>query len=147
MALKTNYRDALYDGSRRYRLIQNEDGTYNLPDATTYTQEGDKFGANDINTTNEAVNRINGGKTISLPVAGWSAAAPYTQTISVSGMTVEDIPVIGILIADSTTATNVRLQNKAWGCVDRAVTGDGTITFFCYNKKPATDFSVLVKGV
>lgn len=147
MALKTNYKDALYDGSRRYRLIQNEDGTYNLPDATDYTQEGDKFGANDINATNAAVNRINGKKTITLPAAGWSATAPYTQIVSVEGVTAEDIPVIGILIADGTTAANVKLQNKAWGCVDRAVTGDGTITFYCYNKKPAADFFVLVKGV
>lgn len=147
MVLKTDYKDALYDGSRRYRLIQNEDGTYNLPDATSYTQQGDKFGANDINQTNAAVNRINSGISIALTAAGWSGTVPYTQTVSVSGVTAEDIPVIGIRIADGTTAANVKLQNKAWGCVDRAVTGDGTITFYCYNKKPAADFSVLVKGV
>lgn len=93
------------------------------------------------------IERAEGSRQINLTVGGWSAVAPYTQTISVSGVTAEDIPVIGIQIADGTTAANVKLQNKAWGCVDRAVTGDGTITFYCYNKKPAADFSVLAKGV
>lgn len=84
---------------------------------------------------------------INLPVINWSAAAPYTQTVAVAGVTAEDSPVIGILIADGTTSANVKAQNKAWGYVDRAVTGDGTITFYCYNKKPEVDFSVLAKGV
>ena len=56
MGLKTDYKDAMYDGQRRYRLIPNEDGTYTLPDATVYTQQGDKFGANDINQTNTEIN-------------------------------------------------------------------------------------------
>ncbi len=59
MELKTDYKDAMFDGQRRYRLIPNEDGTYSLPIETTYTQKGDKFGANDINATNKAVNQIN----------------------------------------------------------------------------------------
>lgn len=95
----------------------------------------------------DRIERAEGSRQINLTVGGWSAVVPYTQTVSVEGVTAEDIPVIGILIADGTTAANVKLQNKAWGCVDRAVTGDGTITFYCYNKKPAADFSVLVKGV
>lgn len=57
MSLKTDYKDALYDGQRRYRLIQNEDGTYSLPDETTYTQAGDKFGANELNAICEEVNQ------------------------------------------------------------------------------------------
>lgn len=95
----------------------------------------------------DRIERAEGSRQINLTVGGWSAVVPYTQTVSVEGVTAKDIPVIGILIADGTTAANVKLQNKAWGCVDRAVTGDGTITFYCYNKKPAADFSVLVKGV
>lgn len=145
--LKTDYQDAMYDGSRKYRITSNQDGTSGIADETQYTQEGTQFGANDINATNAAVNRLNNGITAVLPAASWSTAAPYTQTVAVAGVTAEDSPVIGILIADGTTAANVKAQNKAWGCVDRAVTGDGTITFYCYNKKPEVDFSVLAKGV
>lgn len=147
MALRTDYRDALYDGARRYRITPNADGTSVIADETAYTDEGDRFGANDINATNAAINRINSGKPVALPASGWSGTAPYTQTISVAGVTAEDSPVIGILIAEGTTAANVKLQNKAWACVDRAVTGAGMITFYCYNKKPGNDFTVNVKGV
>ena len=58
MALRTDYQDAMFDGKRKYRLIENDDSTVSLADATTYTQEGDKFGANDINETNTEVNRV-----------------------------------------------------------------------------------------
>lgn len=84
---------------------------------------------------------------ISIPASVWSATEPYTQSISISGITEEDSPIVGLSIAEGTAAAVVKNQNKAWGCVDRAVTGNGTITFYCYNKKPAVDFSVNVKGV
>lgn len=92
-------------------------------------------------------NRPNKTILLALPASGWSAAAPFTQTVSVTGVTAVDAPVIGISIADGAAAATVKAQNKAWGCVDRAVTGNGTITFYCYNKKPAADFTVNVKGV
>ena len=50
--LKTDYKDAMYDGARKYRITANADGTSGIVDETAYTQEGDPFGANDINTTN-----------------------------------------------------------------------------------------------
>ncbi len=145
--LKTDYKDDMFAGARKYNLVTNEDKTVSLIDATEYTQEGDSFGANDINATNAAVNRQGAGRIVSLAAASWSGTAPYTQTVSVPGVTAEDVPVIGISIADGTTAANAKLQNKAWSCVDRAVTGAGTITFYCYNKKPASDFKAIVKGV
>ncbi len=95
----------------------------------------------------QGIERGAGSRSVALPASGWSGTAPYTQTVSVAGVTAEDAPVIGILIAEGTTAANVKLQNKAWACVDRAVTGAGTITFYCYNKKPGNDFTVNVKGV
>ena len=101
----------------------------------------------EIKKANERSDRLAAVQAIPLPAASWSAAAPYTQTVAVAGVTAEDSPVIGILIADGATAADVKAQNKAWSCVDRAVTGDGTITFYCYNKKPEVDFSVLAKGV
>lgn len=84
---------------------------------------------------------------LTVPAAGWSGAAPYTQTVSAPWLTEADGPVLGLRIADGTAAAAVKAQSKAWGCVDRAVTGNGTVTFYCYSKKPAVDFVVLVKGV
>lgn len=147
MGLKTDYRDAMYDGQRRYRLIPNEDGTYSLPDATTYTQQGDKFGANDINAANTEINKLETVKTATLQAAGWSSTAPYTQTVSVSGIIAEDRPIVSLYLPNGITAANVKQQSKAYACVDRAVTGAGNITVYCYNKKPTVDFQIQAKGV
>lgn len=58
--LPVNYTDDILassmNGKRRYKLVQNSDGTYCLEDATTYTQVGSNFGAADINKTNAGVN-------------------------------------------------------------------------------------------
>jgi len=60
MALKTNYKDDIFTGDyRKYRQINNSDGTISLSDVTEYSQTGDKFGASDINATNQAVNQLN----------------------------------------------------------------------------------------
>ena len=65
--LKTNYVDDVLDTSvnekRKYRMIQNADGTVSFDDVTTYTQNGDSFGAKDVNDTNTAVNEINNNLT------------------------------------------------------------------------------------
>ena len=62
-ALKTNYVDDVLNTSvnekRKYNMVQNADGTVSFDDVTTYTQNGDLFGAKDINDTNTAVNALN----------------------------------------------------------------------------------------
>lgn len=58
MALKTDFKNDIFEGNRKYQIIQNDDGTYSFIDVTEYTQEGDVFGANDINDTNSEVNRV-----------------------------------------------------------------------------------------
>lgn len=58
MALKTDYKnDIPKTPLRKYNMIQNADGTVSFEEVTEFLQIGDSFGAGDINTTNEAVNR------------------------------------------------------------------------------------------
>ena len=64
--LKTDYKDAMFDGARKYRISQNPDGTSGIADETTYTQKGDSFGANDINGTNETINALMKTRTLTL---------------------------------------------------------------------------------
>lgn len=107
--LKTDFKDAMYDGQRKYRITQNPDGTVSMADATTYTQEGDKFGANEVNETNAVVNKILTQRTLTLTSAGWSASYPYTQTVTVTGITSEDqIKVIGVHIPENATVEQVK---------------------------------------
>jgi hypothetical protein len=55
-ALKTNYKDDVFSGNRKYTMINNSDGTVSFVDATVYSQKGDTYGSNDINTQNQAIN-------------------------------------------------------------------------------------------
>jgi hypothetical protein len=84
---------------------------------------------------------------MTLTAAGWSSSAPYTQTVNVSGMVETDRPTVSLYLPDGITATDVDLQSKAYDCVNRAVSGDGSITVYCYKKKPAVDFQIQMKGV
>lgn len=55
-SLKTNYKDDIFEGSRKYRIVNNADGTVSFSDETEYLQEGDTYGASDINEQNEVIN-------------------------------------------------------------------------------------------
>ena len=43
--LKTDYRDDMFAGARKYAMTTNDDKTISLIDMTEYTQEGDFFGS------------------------------------------------------------------------------------------------------
>lgn len=58
--LPVNFKDDIMseamEGRRRYRMIQNPDGTVSFEDTTEYDQVGSQFGQGQINKTNQAVN-------------------------------------------------------------------------------------------
>lgn len=60
MSLRTDYKDAIYSGNKKYNMIRNDDGTVSFEDKTIYYEFDDTslFGANDINQTNEKLNQI-----------------------------------------------------------------------------------------
>ena len=62
MSLRENYKDDILDLSenvnRKYNMVTNDDDTVSLEDVTVYSQEGDTFGASDINATNHVVNEL-----------------------------------------------------------------------------------------
>lgn len=62
MTLKTDYKDYTFQEGetlRKYQQISNDDGTISFRDVTSYQQEGDRFSASDINSTNAKVNELN----------------------------------------------------------------------------------------
>lgn len=80
MALKTDYKDDQLDLdvnlNRRFRLnaVSGETDVYEFEDVTEYDVEGDRFGANDINSTNEEINNISSNLTeytYAVAVADW----------------------------------------------------------------------------
>nr|DAG33849.1 MAG TPA: hypothetical protein [Bacteriophage sp.] len=145
MALKTTYKDDIYDGNRKYQQISNADGTISLVDQTNYTQEGDSFKAEDINATNAAINRLYDTKTATLTAGGWTSSTPYTQTVTVPGMKESDRPEISCT-DDLTSKANKKARRKEWGKVDRIVTANGQITAYCNFEKPTLDLPLEIKG-
>lgn len=143
MNLKTDYIDDVFEGERKYRLSQNPDGSTNILDITTYTQEGDRFGANDINATNIMVNKLDTTRKLILQINGWSSSAPYTQTVQVNGIKDTDVPVGSILVGKGAS----KELKKSAECIDGFETGNGSITFYCNRKKPSVELTALIKGV
>lgn len=175
-ALKTTYKDDKYTGKRKYILTQNIDGTISLDDTTTYEENGDIFSSYDINKTNEAINvfytefknknvevsenltsinktvsenltKITAVKTAVFTVSAWAGSGPYTQTVSVPGITAADIPTPGIIYPSTLTETLKAQIDKSAGMITKLETVLGGIKATCAFKKPVADFTIGLKGV
>lgn len=112
MALKTDYKDDIFSGNRKYAQIDNGDGTISFTDETEYDQVGDSFGATQINQIDSSINDLNseltagntkfyfdsqGGKWgwNSSPARGAGTFHPFrashTQTYNISARGVTDL--------------------------------------------------------
>lgn len=149
-------------------LIVSYGGTSNFVYKSTASKETIKLKVIGINTkpgtvtdsnvgdslrlmSKEQVNALLGKKitaVVALSASKWSSAYPYSQTVSVSGVTADmDVKVIGIYTPNNATVEEVKAWNKAAGYLmsrDDA-TQTGKVTFYAY-KKPTVDFSVIVEG-
>lgn len=120
-------RDTLADGEKMGNVIEE------LLNNTVYNNVG--------------ISRMNNEIELTLRASGWSASAPYTQTVAVEGLTAGDNPILVKVIPAGATPEQVKAYNKAFGMIDDGDTADGQATFRCYNKKPSTDITVGLKGV
>lgn len=83
-----------------------------------------------------------------LTAAGWSGtAAPYTQTLTISGMQATDNPFLGPNYT-STDVDTVKGQEEAFNLIGRIDSGAGNVTVYIYeDSKPEVDIPILVKVV
>lgn len=153
MSLKADYKDDIYEGSRRWRITPNEDGTSTITDATTYTQKGDKFGQNDVNAITGAINGMKNDKVITVPLFP-QAQPPYSVDLAVENLKTTDAIELdvglhpgdkGLSVAEK--AAKLKMRRKSLSMIDDAVCNtDGTLTFTAYSKKPDTVFAVWLRG-
>ena len=87
---------------------------------------------------------INATKTATLVASNWSSSAPYTQTVSVSGVLVSDDPFVDVYLEGISDGTAII---EAWSTVGRVSTTDGSITAYCYEEKPTIDIPIILKVV
>ena len=81
-------------------------------------------------------NRIFHG-TVQLTAAGWSAEAPYTQTVTLDGILATDQPHYGVVYTAAWEA-----EKEAFAVVDDLDTAENSLTFTCYEEKPEADLTI-----
>lgn len=147
MALKTNYKDDVFEGNRKYTLIQGGDGKYEIIDSTNYTVQGDTFGAKDVNAITKTLNALQEVRYVLLDVSKWSNTVPFTQEIDVPGILSTDTPIVALHLSGNESSEAVRALNKQFIKVDFVETLNGKIRVKCFNKKPEFSFYIALKGV
>lgn len=146
MSLKTDYKDAMY-AKRKFRMENNSDGTVSLTDATSYTQEGTPFGANDVNAITKSVNALYQETIVTIPANAWSSSAPYSQKVAVPTVKATDSVTMGKAHTKASSVTDIETYDEMAGLITSADVTDGYVTFYCTVEKPNKEFKVKLKGV
>lgn len=85
--------------------------------------------------------------TVDLPATGWSGSAPYTQTVSVSGITADWVPGIPTAVLGSNVDVSALLAaTEALGCIKMITSAAGTLTFTAPEDKPGVSLTLRVPG-
>ena len=82
-----------------------------------------------------------------LTASGWSASAPYQQTVSAEGILATDDPFVDVDMSGASGSSQGAALTEAWGFVGRVTAGAGQITAYCYEDKPAVNLPVILKVV
>ena len=82
-------------------------------------------------------------KAATIPTNWSGSSAPYTQSISVTGILSTDAPHITPVY--SSTLETALMEKDAWAMISKAETSNGTVTFTCFEDKPATEIPIQIE--
>lgn len=99
-----------------------------------------------LDNDNYLKKKIMGRKSIVFLAAGWTGEGSFKQTVSVEGITAEDVPVPAF-VDDGGNEAESKAKKKAYGCITYFESSDGTVTAVCNYKKPEADCTIELKGV
>ena len=71
--------------------------------------------------------------------------APYTQMINITGITADNSPIIDLIVSDDIALGKEEITQ--WSYITKATTGENSIAFSCYEKKPSIALNFKVKVV
>lgn len=83
--------------------------------------------------------------TATLNKSNWSSSEPYTQTVTVTGITSDMQPIIDIVL--SATLAVAKEEETNWAYVSKIETGTGEITATCNSSKPLVDLNIRLMEV
>ena len=92
-----------------------------------------------------ALDNLVATKTATITTTWTGASAPYTQTISIAGITANDKPIISPVY--STTLATALLQKEAWNMISKIETGASALYVTCFEEKPTVAIPIQIKGV
>ncbi len=106
-----------------------------------------------INSTNNTVSanstligQIKTVRRFTLTTGGWSGSAPYTQTVTLSGIISADTPIPLIEYPDNVTADQKNQIDKSTNMITSITTNNGSVTVVCKFKKPTINLTIALKG-
>ena len=81
---------------------------------------------------------------VSVPNTGWSSSAPYTKTITVSGILSSDNPHADVSFTSNST---IEIESNYFACVGRITTANNSITLVCPKEIPGGTFTLKLEAV
>ena len=85
---------------------------------------------------------------LKLDAGKWSDTAPYTQTMSIPGMTEDWVPGIPTaVLGSSVEVTALLAATEALGCIKMVTSAAGTLTFTAPEEKPGVSLTLRVPGM
>lgn len=101
----------------------------------------------EVKTDNERLMKTFNEVIVTIPASGWTNTAPYSNKVTVAGVTNEDDIVLGKATDKNSTAEQVELWGELSSLISSAVVGTGYVTFYSATERPTQDFKVKLKGV
>lgn len=84
-------------------------------------------------------------KTCTFTADNWSNTVPYTQTVEVEGITEDLNPRIDVIISDDIDTG--KAEENDFSYFTKVITGNGTITVYCYETKPTVDLNIMIEVI
>ena len=81
---------------------------------------------------------------VTAPATGWGDAAPYSQTITVDGLTDGDAH---LYLSPATAGQPTEDEETAFACVTGGTTASNSLTLYCRDDKPANDINVRLEVI